>query len=73
MIFEDLLLSVLDFAGISQFSIPLSFINGFVRVMAKVYQLNGFIPVLTLFKNVLLVIKFGLICGVVKFFIGKLS
>ena len=73
MIFEDLVLSILDFVGLSQFSLPLSFINGFAHVMTKVYQLNSFIPVLTAFKNIVLILKFSLVCGVVKFFVSKLS
>lgn len=72
MILEDLLLSVYDFFGLSQFSIPLSFINGFAHVMAKLYQLNGFMPVLTAFKNILLILKFTVVCGVAKVLISKL-
>lgn len=72
MIWQDLLLKILDFAGFSQFSLPLSFVNGFSHVMTYVYQLNGFFPVLTAFANILLILKFSLVCGFVKVVIGKL-
>ena len=72
MIFEDILLTVLDFVGFSSYSIPLSFINGFRHVIRYVFLLDQVFPVMTALKTALLVARFALICGILKVVLKKI-
>lgn len=72
MIFENILLTILDFAGFSQFSIPLTFINGFIHVIRYLSLLNSVFPVSTALTTALLCIRFAIVCGILKIVLRKI-